>query len=239
MTAAPAFRTSIRLAAAVMVLPLILSACSQSDPPATALKPADRALIRFVASEYSTETKPLLENLVKEFELKNPLIDVELQVANWDILDGIYTAMISKNQPPDLLNTNVYAHFAKDKLLNNFNDLLSPELKEKFYPNLMAMDNSDGVQYAIPYVASTRKLYFNKELFEAAGIAAPPKTWTELKEDAKKIKNTGKAHGFGVDLTDNEIQAYLSYFFFGSGGGWYKNGQWTINSPENIEGLTS
>ena len=238
MTAAPAFRTSIRLAAAVMVLPLLLSACSQSDPPATALKPADRALIRFVASEYSTETKPLLENLVKEFELKNPLIDVELQVANWDILDGIYTAMISKNQPPDLLNTNVYAHFAKDRLLNNFNDLLSPELEEKFYPNLMAMDNSDGVQYAIPYVASTRKLYFNKELFEAAGIAAPPKTWTELKEDAKKIKNTGKAHGFGVDLTDNEIQAYLSYFFFGSGGGWYKNGQWTINSPENIEGLT-
>ena len=238
MTAAPAFRTSIRLAAAVMVLPLLLSACSQSDPPATAVKPADRALIRFVASEYSTETKPLLENLVKEFELKNPLIDVELQVANWDILDGIYTAMISKNQPPDLLNTNVYAHFAKDKLLNNFNDLLSPQLKEKFYPNLMAMDNSDGVQYAIPYVASTRKLYFNKELFEAAGIAAPPKTWTELKEDAKKIKNTGKAHGFGVDLTDNEIQAYLSYFFFGSGGGWYKNGRWTINSPENIEGLT-
>ncbi len=102
----------------------------------------------------------------------------------------------------------------------------------------MAMDNSDGVQYAIPYVASTRKLYFNKELFEAAGIAAPPTTWTELKEDANKIKNTGKAHGFGVDLTDNEIQAYLSYFFFGSGGGWYKNGQWTINSPENIEGLT-
>ena len=102
MTAAPAFRTSIRLAAAVMVLPLLLSACSQSDPPATALKPTDRALIRFVASEYSTETKPLLENLVKEFELKNPLIDVELQVANWDILDGIYTAMISKNQPPDL-----------------------------------------------------------------------------------------------------------------------------------------
>ncbi len=140
MTAAHTFRTSIRLAAAVIVLPLLLSACAQSDPPATAVKPADRALIRFVASEYSTETKPLLENLVKEFELKNPLIDVELQVANWDILDGIYTAMISKNQPPDLLNTNVYAHFAKDKLLNNFNDLLSPELKAKVLSEL----NGDG-----------------------------------------------------------------------------------------------
>lgn len=238
MSAASMYRAYIRLSAAALVGPLLLSACTNSNSAMTVTKPADRALIRFVAAEYSTETKPLLENLVKEFELKNPLIDVELQVANWDILDGIYTAMISKNQPPDLLNTNVYAHFAKDKLLNDFNDLLSPELKEKFYPGLMTMDNTDGVQYAIPYVASTRKLYYNKELFEAAGIAAPPTTWDELKEAALKIKSTGKAHGFGVDLTDNEIQAYLSYFFFGSGGGWFKNGQWTINSPENIEGLT-
>ncbi|RED64008.1 extracellular solute-binding protein [Cohnella lupini] len=219
-------------------VPLIIASCANSGSEPIAPVQEEPALIRFVASEYSTETKPLLEKLVKEFELKNPLIDIELQVANWDILDGIYTTMISKNQPPDLLNTNVYAHFAQDGLLNDLSDIVSPELANKLYPNLMEMDRMNGIQYAIPYVASMRNLYFNDELFAKAGIAAPPTTWSELKEAARKIKATGIADGFGVDLTDNETQAYLSYFFYGAGGTWIKDGKWAINSPANVEGLT-
>lgn len=225
-------------AAAVLLTVFALSSCAGANVEPAASPKEDRALIRFVAAEYSMETKPLLEKLVKEFELKNPLIDVELQVANWDVLDGIYTTMISKNQPPDLLNTNVYAHFAQDGLLNNFEDIISPELASKLLPNLMKMDNVDGTQYAIPYVASIRELYYNKELFETAGITAPPSTWSELLAAAQKMKATGIADGFGVDLTDNETQAYLSYFFYGAGGSWIKDGKWAINSSENIEGLT-
>jgi multiple sugar transport system substrate-binding protein len=231
------FKPLLALSAAGLLL-LPLTSCSSGKPEPVASPLEKRALIRFVASEYSTETKPLLEKLVKEFELKNPLIDIELQVANWDILDGIYTSMISQNQPPDLLNTNVYAHFAKDGLLNDLGDIMSPELKNKLYPNLLDMDRIDGHQYAIPYVASIRNLYFNQILFDQAGIKQPPQTWSELKADALAIKSSSNADGFGVDLTDNETQAYLSYFFFGAGGGWVKDGKWTINSPENVEGLT-
>ncbi|QMV43655.1 extracellular solute-binding protein [Cohnella cholangitidis] len=234
------FRHSIIRFGAVtgLLIPLTLSACMKSSTEPTVAPKEERALIRFVASEYSTETKPLLEKLVKEFELKNPLIDVELQVANWDILDGIYTTMISKNQPPDLLNTNVYAHFAQDGHLNNFREIVSPELANKLYPNLLEMDRINETQYALPYVATVRQLYYNKELFRKAGITAPPQTWSELKEAARKIKATGEADGFGVDLTDNETHAYLSYVFYGSGGTWTKDGKWTINSPANVEGLT-
>ncbi|MBB3108325.1 multiple sugar transport system substrate-binding protein [Paenibacillus phyllosphaerae] len=222
-----------------LLLTLGLAACSSEQPvPAPVKNTTEPALIRFVASEYSTETKPMLESLVREFERNNPTINVELQVANWDILDGIYTTMISNNQPPDLLNTNVYAHFAADGLLSDMNDILSPELKDKLYPNLMEMDQIEGKQYAIPYVASIRSLYYNKSLFAEARIAKPPATWDELKSAAQHIKANGQASGFGVDLTDNEIQAYLSYFFLGAGGGWIKDGAWAINSPENVEGLT-
>ncbi|QHW31358.1 extracellular solute-binding protein [Paenibacillus rhizovicinus] len=230
---------SIAAVSMLLALPAMLASCSGEKGGHAAPPPEKtRSLIRFVASEYSTETKPILEKLVKEFELKNPLIDIELQVANWDILDGLYTTMISQNQPPDLLNTNVYAHFAKDGLLNDLNDILSPELRNKLYPNLMSMDQIEGHQYAIPYVASIRNLYYNRDIFEKAGIAQPPSTWSELKADALKIKKSGGAYGFGVDLTDNETQAYLSYFFFGAGGGWIRDGKWIINCPENVEGLT-
>jgi len=170
--------------------------------------------------------------------MRNPEIIVDLQVANWNVLDGIYTSMLSKNQPPDLLITNVYAHFAKAGKLNDLDGIISPELQGKLYPNLMQMDRIGDKQYALPYVSSIRNLYYNEALFEGAGIEEPPKTWSELMEDARRIKETSAAHGFGVDLTDDEIQAYLSYFFFGSGGGWIKNGKWVINSPENVQGLT-
>lgn len=238
-TLAARFARIAGLAAGLTAVPLILSSCSGPRAEPVVPQLPERALIRFVASEYSTETKPLLEKLVKEFELNNPLIDVELQVANWDILDGIYTNMISKNQPPDLLNTNVYAHFAEDGLLNDFGDILSADLKNKLYPNLMEMDRIDGVQHAIPYVATVRNLYYNLDLFERAGLAQPPKTWSELKHAALAIRDRTPAAGFGVDLTDNETQAYLSYVFFGSGGGWLDDdGEWAIDSPENVEGLT-
>jgi len=225
------------LAASLAAVALTLSSCSAPHDKPVASQQPQRALIRFVAAEYSTETKPLLEKLVKEFELQNPLIDIELQVANWDILDGIYTNMISKNQPPDLLNTNVYAHFAKDGLLNDFNDILSTDLKNKLYPNLMEMDRIDGIQHAIPYVATVRNLYYNLDLYEQAGLDHPPRTWSELEQAARAVKEKTGASGFGVDLTDNETQAYLSYVFYGSGGDWLKDGEWAINSPENVEGL--
>lgn len=228
----------LMVAISLLLITVVSSSCMNEDPEPVATPKEEGALIRFVASEYSTETKPLLEKLVKEFERKNPLIDVELQVANWDILDGIYTTMISKNQPPDLLNTNVYAHYAKDGLLNNMDDIISPELANRLYPNLVDMDQIDGVQYAIPYVATTRNLYYNKELFRKAGIAAPPTTWSELEQAAMKIKALGTADGFGIDLSDNETQATLSYIFFGSGGDWIKDGKWAINSPTNVEGLS-
>ncbi|WP_156922253.1 extracellular solute-binding protein [Cohnella thermotolerans] len=222
----------------LMLLTGLLSACSRKEEAVVLSQEEKQSVIRFVAAEYSTETKPFLDNLVREFELKNPDILVELQVANWNVLDGIYTSMISKNQPPDLLITNVYAHFAEAGILNDLNDIISPELRGKMYPNLMQMDRIGGVQYALPYVATIRNLYYNKAVFEQAGIASPPATWSELEKDARKIKETGLAFGFGLDLTDDEIQAYLSYFFFGSGGGWVRDGKWTINSPDNVEGLT-
>lgn len=228
----------IIVAIILLFISVVLSSCMESTSDSSAAPKEERALIRFVASEYSTETKPLLEKLVKEFERKNPLIDVELQVANWDILDGIYTTMISQNQPPDLLNTNVYAHFAQDGLLNNLDEIISPELASKLYPNLIEMDQMDGVQYAIPYVATTRNLYYNKDLLQQAGITSPPTTWSELEQAASQIKALGVTEPFGVDLTDNETQASLSYVFFGSGGSWIKDGKWTINSPTNVEGLT-
>ncbi|OPH61257.1 hypothetical protein BC351_15055 [Paenibacillus ferrarius] len=218
---------------------VLFTGCIREDGHGSAsTNPEAKASITFVAAEYSSSTKPYFEKLVKDFETKYPNIKVELQVINWDILDSAYNTMISRNEPPDLLLTNIYAHFAKDGLLNSMDDILSKELKDDIYPYLMESSKMEGTQYTVPYVATIRQLYYNKDIYNEVGITQPPTDWKSLEEDARKIKETKQVDGFGVDLTDNEIWAYLSYFFYGAGGGWMRNGEWAINSPENVEGIT-
>ena len=42
----------------------------------------------------------------------------------------------------------------------------------------------------LPLLGDAYGLYYNKDAFKAAGITAPPKTWSELAEDAKKLTKT-------------------------------------------------
>ncbi|MBV8924532.1 MAG: sn-glycerol-3-phosphate ABC transporter substrate-binding protein UgpB [Bradyrhizobium sp.] len=55
-----------------------------------------------------------------------------------------------------------------------------------------------GNLLSFPFNASTPILYYNKDLFRDAGLdpAAPPKTWPELGNAAKKLRDRGAACGF-------------------------------------------
>jgi sn-glycerol 3-phosphate transport system substrate-binding protein len=55
-----------------------------------------------------------------------------------------------------------------------------------------------GNLLSFPFNASTPILYYNKNLFRAAGLdpEAPPKTWPEVGEAAKKLRDAGVACGF-------------------------------------------
>jgi ABC-type glycerol-3-phosphate transport system substrate-binding protein len=45
----------------------------------------------------------------------------------------------------------------------------------------------NGVVWAVPLSVDSLGLYYNKDLFNAAGITTPPKTWEEFVEDVKKL----------------------------------------------------
>ena len=55
-----------------------------------------------------------------------------------------------------------------------------------------------GNLLSFPFNASTPILYYNKDLFRAAGLdpEKPPKTWPEVGEAAKKLREAGVACGF-------------------------------------------
>jgi multiple sugar transport system substrate-binding protein len=82
--------------------------------------------------------------------------------------------------------------------------LVTREEMQKDYPSYILADgvygerdiqdliNGGGKVYAIPTYSDTLALYYNKDLFQKAGIEKAPTTWEELKAAAKKLTLIGK-----------------------------------------------
>jgi multiple sugar transport system substrate-binding protein len=62
----------------------------------------------------------------------------------------------------------------------------------QFYANLQAGYNYKGHAYAVVKDDSTLALWYNTDMFKAAGIKSPPQTWAQLQTDACKLTNKSK-----------------------------------------------
>ena len=68
--------------------------------------------------------------------------------------------------------------------------------KSQYLPGIVAYySKPDGTMLSFPYNSSSPILYYNKDVFEKAGLDVdnPPKTWNEVWDAARKIKESGAA----------------------------------------------
>lgn len=68
--------------------------------------------------------------------------------------------------------------------------------KSQYLPGIVAYySKPDGTMLSFPYNSSSPILYYNKDIFQKAGLDVnnPPKTWPEVWDAAKKIKSSGAA----------------------------------------------
>lgn len=193
--------------------------------------------ITLMAAEYSKDnTKAFWDSFAKEYKSKYGYT-LNVNVVSWDNIDQQSSTMIQNNQPPDILNLNAYASYAKDGLLYSADDVLPAEAKSDILPTFVKYGTYDGKFYGFPDLSSARALFYNTAVFQKAGISAPPKTWAELEADATKIKAAGDI-GYAMPLGPEESQGEFSMWLFNNGGDWKTDGKWAIDSEKNIESLT-
>lgn len=72
-----------------------------------------------------------------------------------------------------------------------------------YYPDIMATGQYNGGLYSIPCVSNNQGIYYNTDMFEAAGITKIPETWDEIRETAKALTKDG-TYGFGMSAVGNE-----------------------------------
>jgi trehalose/maltose transport system substrate-binding protein len=108
---------------------------------------------------------------------------------------AIYRQQLSANSSDvdvyqiDVIWPGILAEFAED-----LTPSMGPAMKD-FFPAIVDNNTVKGKLVAIPYYTDAGLLYFRKDLLTKYGYSAPPTTWAELEDMAKKIQAGERAAG--------------------------------------------
>jgi multiple sugar transport system substrate-binding protein len=129
------------------------------------------------------------KSVVAEYDAAHP--DVTVNVVG-SINDNKITAAIRSGNSPDVVSSFTSANVGVYCGTGAWVDLTHLLQKDGISPNTFPAATRYYTQFgghrcALPLLADTFGLYYNKVLFRKAGIAGPPKTLSELAADAKKL----------------------------------------------------
>jgi len=236
---------AVLLAGAMMMA--LLAGCGGKKEEAPAAKeetkteaPAadEKVEVTMIAAQYGNETAAWWADFVEKFNAANENINLTVDVVSWNDIYTVVNTRIANGEQPDLLNIDGFADYQADDLLLPAEDWVSEETYAKFFPSFLAESVVDDVVWCVPDLASARALYYNADILEAAGVEVPT-TWAELKAACEAIKAYDSSiYPWGVDMTTDEGQACFAYYAWNNNGGFTDaEGNWTLNTPENVEAV--
>jgi len=137
----------------------------------------------------------LYEQAVKQFKAKNPAIDVEI-ISTPDFLPFIQKlqTMLAAGNPPDVitLGNEWFPAFVSKGAFLELTPFLQadPEVKlDDYFPISIDILKYGGKLYALPKDMGVDGLFYNKKLFDKAGLKYPDNTWkwADLLAAAQKL----------------------------------------------------
>ncbi|MFC9653746.1 MULTISPECIES: extracellular solute-binding protein [unclassified Streptomyces] len=200
----------------------------------------DDVTLKVVAADYGTNSENSSEKywsaLASAFESKNPGIKVDVDVRPWKTVDSDVATMVEEGEAPDIAQVGSYANYVKQDKLYAADEVLSVPTQANFLSQLSDAGKVNRIQYGLPFVASTRLLFYNKKLFDQAGLDAP-KNWDDIQADAEALKSTGVTTPFALPLGSEEAQGETLMWLLSGGGGYTDtaDGSYNIDSQQNIK----
>ena len=146
----------------------------------------------------------LWTSVASEFHKLHPDVTVKaVPVQNEQFTTKIPIALQS-DSPPD-----VFQNWGGGQLVDQVKAGKVADLTKYVKPWIKSIGGSaagwqvNGKQYAIPYSVGVVGFWYNKELFEQAGITAPPKTWPQFMSAISKLKDGG--HHADLDRLEGQV----------------------------------
>lgn len=232
-------RISAGLAAIGVAAALALSACGGSSGESSGSSSGGTTNLTWSMWIGSTADQQAWEKVAADVTTDHPDIKVTLQGSPFtDYWTKISTQLNSPSAPcivsMQSLRINQYTEslVPLDDLITK-NNVDTKEFDQGALNNLKV----GGQQYALPYDTGPMVLYYNKDLFDKAGVPAPKNGWTAADFEAagEKLKAAG-IKLYANNPTDLSVQS-MTYSFNGSKAV-TDDGKVVANDPAFIDGVS-
>lgn len=200
----------------------ILAGCGAApSTQATSSKPVTVTFWYGVGGSLGQE----LQSMVAEFNKTHPKIHV---VASYE---GSYTgggpeqqkllASLAAHDTPDMAQLEVhsmpvFASVGALMPLTSFIQHSTIDSPSSLLPGMMVSTTYKGTTYGLPFNRSIPVLFYNKTMFQKAGLSGPPNTWSQLVSDAKLLTHgSGKSKVYG--FSPNDQWWFWEYYVWSAG----------------------
>src|SRR5690606_30725264 len=148
---------------------LVMTACA----PAEQSGPVTITYTNFISNDGNEEN---LQAIVDAFEAENPDITVDVTTLPYGDYGTALQTDLAAGTVADVFDIE-FANYASYQA----NGVLAPlevANPSSYRPSLLEAYATDGTSYALPSSFSTVVLFFNSDLFDAAGLEYPTNDWT-------------------------------------------------------------
>lgn len=208
---------------ALMVVLITLVACAPvqqgAAPAADSSAAAAEGTTITWAMWGSPEEIATHQRVADAFMAENPEIKVEIISYPWnDYFTAMQTAWASgdPNAIPDVLFLSPIVNYAADGVLENLDPYIEAagyDLND-FWPGLLDFASYNGSVYGFPRDIGLEVLYYNKDIFDEAGVAYPDDTWTwddllAAAEQLAVIESSGQVTRYALGMEGGKYQLWV------------------------------
>lgn len=221
--------TALTAAGIAAAAALVMTGCTadggQSDGPVTI------TYTNFISNDGNEEN---LQKIVAAFEEEHPDISVEVTTLPYADYGTALQTDLAAGTVSDVFDLE-YANYAQYQA-NGVLAEIPVEDPSVYRESVLEAYATDGKQYALPSSFSTVVLFYNSDLFDAAGLEYPTSDWTWADEQAAAEQLTDQAAGVWGD--HQPVSFYEFYKVLAQNGGEFLDESGTktaFNTPEGVE----
>ena len=235
-------RRAAALIAAVTVVGLAAGCSSPTGGnPASGATSATGAVTLEFWSFYTGSEGDFVNKWVADYNAAHTNVHIDHKVVSQtDYTTTLIPTALANGTAPDILyvEPSTFTKYADSGALADLTPYFTDELKKDILPSVLNSVTYDGKLLALPTELETLGLFYDKKAFAAEGIT-PPKTWEDLRADAKKLTND-KRYGLALPVEDSGYTLFNFWPYLWMAGGDIakdSNGKFLVDTPQMAQAL--
>jgi multiple sugar transport system substrate-binding protein len=166
--------------------------------------------------------------IVSDFEAANPNISVDVQVSDWDSYWTKLKTLLAASSSPDVfaMDAPLYLDYQARGSLLNLQPYIdkNPGMLDGLFPNTLEAYKTPQGYFGLPRDFQTIVVFYNKDMFDKAGVAYPKADWTydDLRATAKTLTKDTNGDGtidqFGYVIDPWDMEPGWSEILWAFGG---------------------